>query len=106
MSSPTGPSAGLRPTDEKSDIETHSRVLDVPDQSLDVFEGTLDPVYEAKAKILNDAIQEIGMGKYQVNIRHSRSANSLTDFAAQWHLFFVAGFGWFSYVSQSLVNFY
>ncbi len=49
MSSPTGPSAGLRPKDEKSDTETHSRVLDVPDQSLDVFEGTLDPVYEAKA---------------------------------------------------------
>lgn len=28
-------------------------------------EGSLDPVYEAKAKILNKAIQDIGMGKYQ-----------------------------------------
>jgi len=28
-------------------------------------EGTLDPVYEAKAKVLNKAIQDIGMGKYQ-----------------------------------------
>jgi hypothetical protein len=29
-------------------------------------EGSLDPVYQAKARILNDALQEIGMGKYQV----------------------------------------
>lgn len=28
-------------------------------------EGTLDPVYEAKAKVLNKAIQDIGMGRYQ-----------------------------------------
>ncbi|KAL4064816.1 major facilitator superfamily domain-containing protein [Scleroderma yunnanense] len=40
--------------------------------------GSLDPVYHAKAKILNDAFQEIGIGKYQ------------------WHLFFVAGLGWSS----------
>lgn len=33
----------------------------------DVYEDSaLDPVYQAKAKILNDAFQEIGMGKYQV----------------------------------------
>jgi hypothetical protein len=43
-----------------------------------VDEGQIDPLYQAKAQILNDAIQEIGMGKYQ------------------WHLFCVAGFGWFS----------
>ncbi|KAI0032773.1 MFS general substrate transporter [Vararia minispora EC-137] len=42
------------------------------------LDGTLDPVYRAKATILNDALQEIGMGKYQ------------------WFLFIVAGFGWFS----------
>ncbi|KAF2738161.1 membrane transporter [Polyplosphaeria fusca] len=41
-------------------------------------EGTLDPVYEAKARILNKAIQDIGMGKYQ------------------WQLFIVIGFGWAS----------
>jgi hypothetical protein len=29
-------------------------------------EGSVDPVYQAKAKVLNDAIQTIGMGKYQV----------------------------------------
>ncbi|MCJ1402347.1 hypothetical protein MMC11_005567 [Xylographa trunciseda] len=41
-------------------------------------EGTLDPVYTAKAHVLNNAIQEIGMGKYQ------------------WQLFCVVGFGWAS----------
>lgn len=40
--------------------------------------GTLDSVYEAKARVLNQAIQEIGMGKYQ------------------WQLFVVIGFGWAS----------
>lgn len=35
----------------------------------DVFteeESGVDPVYQAKAHILNDAFQEIGMGRYQV----------------------------------------
>ncbi|OCH87957.1 MFS general substrate transporter [Obba rivulosa] len=41
-------------------------------------EARLDPVYQAKARILNSAFQEIGMGKYQ------------------WYLFIVAGFGWLS----------
>ncbi|KAA8574607.1 hypothetical protein EYC84_006047 [Monilinia fructicola] len=38
--------------------------------------GTIDPIYEAKARVLNEAIQEIGMGWYQ------------------WQLFVVVGFGW------------
>ncbi|TDL22414.1 MFS general substrate transporter [Rickenella mellea] len=46
--------------------------------TLDLYDGTIDPIYEAKARVLNNAIQEIGMGKYQ------------------WYLFIVAGFGWFS----------
>ena len=29
-------------------------------------EGVLDPVYHAKNLVLNRALQEIGMGKYQV----------------------------------------
>ncbi|KAJ7577382.1 MFS general substrate transporter [Mycena floridula] len=41
-------------------------------------EEALDPIYRAKATILNDAMQEIGMGKYQ------------------WGLFVVTGFGWFA----------
>ncbi|KAG8922925.1 hypothetical protein FRC01_013446, partial [Tulasnella sp. 417] len=28
-------------------------------------EGAVDPVYQAKAEVLNRAIQEIGFGKYQ-----------------------------------------
>ena len=38
--------------------------------------GHIDPVYEAKARVLNHAIQDIGMGWYQ------------------WQLFIVVGFGW------------
>jgi hypothetical protein len=34
-----------------------------------VLEGSLDPVYEAKARILNKAIQDIGMGRYQWQVR-------------------------------------
>jgi len=30
--------------------------------------AALEPVYHAKAKILNDAFEEIGMGKYQVRL--------------------------------------
>ncbi|RDA92797.1 hypothetical protein CP533_0778, partial [Ophiocordyceps camponoti-saundersi (nom. inval.)] len=40
--------------------------------------GALDPVYEAKARLINRAIREIGMGWYQ------------------WQLFIVVGFGWAS----------
>ncbi|KAK3341245.1 major facilitator superfamily domain-containing protein [Lasiosphaeria hispida] len=40
--------------------------------------GEIDPVYEAKARVLNRAIQDIGMGWYQ------------------WQLFIVVGFGWAS----------
>ncbi len=54
------------PKDEKSGIDMQSLVADAPTQTLDIFEGSIDPIYEAKARILNEAIQEIGMGKYQV----------------------------------------
>jgi hypothetical protein len=33
----------------------------------DVFQSE-DPIYQAKMHILNNALQEIGMGKYQVDI--------------------------------------
>jgi hypothetical protein len=38
-------------------------------------DGSLDPVYEAKAKMLNKAIQDIGMGRYQwqVSVHPSRA---------------------------------
>lgn len=50
-----------------------------------VEEGHVDPCYQAKAQLLNDAVQEIGMGRYQ------------------WHLFIVAGFGWFSDNVRTLI---
>ncbi|KAJ6537776.1 MFS general substrate transporter [Mycena capillaripes] len=40
--------------------------------------STVDPTYHAKAKVLNAAIQDIGMGRYQ------------------YYLFICAGFGWFA----------
>ena len=44
-----------------------------------LLKGSVDPVYEAKAQTLNNAIQAIGMGRYQ------------------WQLFIVVGaFGWAS----------
>ncbi|OJA13521.1 hypothetical protein AZE42_10523 [Rhizopogon vesiculosus] len=47
--------------------------------AVDLYEGGYNhPVYEAKARVLNYAIQDIGMGRYQ------------------WYLFIVAGFGWFA----------
>ncbi|KAF2191359.1 MFS general substrate transporter [Zopfia rhizophila CBS 207.26] len=51
-----------------------SSIDDAPAAVLE--EGSLDPVYEAKAKVLNKAVQDIGMGRYQ------------------WQLFIVIGFGW------------
>lgn len=30
-----------------------------------LLKGSIDPVYEGKAQVLNSAIQEIGMGRYQ-----------------------------------------
>ncbi|KAI6117305.1 major facilitator superfamily domain-containing protein [Pisolithus croceorrhizus] len=74
MSSSASPHSGSL---KEKDGEVRVDVLQAETQ--DIYSGeSLDPVYHAKAKILNNAIQEIGMGKYQ------------------WCLFFVAGFGWFS----------
>lgn len=43
-------------------------------ETQDVFdEPSLDPVYHAKARILNDALQDIGMGKYQASLVSFRS---------------------------------
>ena len=57
-------------------------------------EGTLDPVYQAKARLVSAAIQEIGMGKYQVRAIITITIDD-TD-PQQWYLFIVAGFGWFA----------
>jgi MFS family permease len=65
----------------------NSHLHERSDESINAFgaddeaiipKGALDPVYEAKARVLNRAIQDIGMGWYQ------------------WQLFIVVGFGWAS----------
>lgn len=62
----------------KDDVVTSEVVIQADTENIYDEQDSLDPVYAAKAKILNDSLQEIGMGKYQ------------------WYLFVVAGFGWFS----------
>ena len=43
-----------------------------PNAGIDLYEdGYVDPVYQAKARILNRSIQDIGMGKYQVLVTHA-----------------------------------
>ena len=69
-------------TDSKPDVKDEPDFID--NNSLDgtkttpVFEqGTVDPVYQAKAHVLNNATQQIGMGKYQwelVSLHLSRAA--------------------------------
>ncbi len=64
-------------TEARSD--SHHTHYDTPvaaDEKATIPTGTFDPVYEAKARVLNRAIQDIGMGWYQ------------------WQLFVVVGFGW------------
>ncbi|KAF2019617.1 MFS general substrate transporter [Aaosphaeria arxii CBS 175.79] len=61
---------------QKSEEGAQVLIAEAPEAAIE--EGSLDPVYAAKAKILNKAIQDIGMGKYQ------------------WQLFVVIGFGWAS----------
>lgn len=50
---------------DSDDSETTS-VISRPDL---YEEGAVDPVYRAKAHLLSNAIQEIGMGKYQVRTK-------------------------------------
>lgn len=48
------------------DKDAAEEVPSVHEAPISVLEdGSLDPVYEAKAKVLNKAIQDIGMGRYQ-----------------------------------------
>ncbi|KAG1873348.1 MFS general substrate transporter [Suillus tomentosus] len=59
--------------------DTSPRINPITGPAMDLYEdGYSDPVYQAKARILNHAIQDIGMGRYQ------------------WYLFVVTGFGWFA----------
>jgi hypothetical protein len=66
-------SSSMADTKEEVVPSVHSTEIAAPPV---LPKGTLDPSYEAKARTLNTAIQEIGMGKYQ------------------WQLFVLVGFGW------------
>lgn len=72
--SPTGRHAGYAETDG-ADTLTHVEEEGDGQGEKGVIDG-LDPVYAAKARVLNRALQDLGMGRYQ------------------WQLFFVIGFGW------------
>ncbi|KAF6741695.1 MFS general substrate transporter [Ephemerocybe angulata] len=73
------PTTSPTPSMSKYNRDTKT-VDDESEQRLETVysEDTLDGRYLAKAQILNEAIQSIGMGKYQ------------------WGLFIVTGFGWFA----------
>jgi hypothetical protein len=57
-------------SDEKQQNDTPTSIRTPPNdrrQLADLYEdASIDPAYQAKARILNRAIEEIGMGKYQV----------------------------------------
>lgn len=58
-------------------------------------EGVLDPVYHAKTLVLNRALQEIGMGKYQV-VTSMTFVNPTLTYCRKYMLLLVAGMGWFA----------
>ncbi|KAI4125803.1 MAG: hypothetical protein LQ338_004083 [Usnochroma carphineum] len=64
--------------DLKDESNVESRSLDDNLTAPVLDRGAVDPVYQAKAHVLNNAIQQIGMGRYQ------------------WELFVLVGFGWAS----------
>lgn len=68
MDSKKSPSSeGTDPTDFVDVFETNHKNNLSTELQKDLYDDdTVDPIYRAKAHILNEAIQEIGMGKYQV----------------------------------------
>ena len=71
MSTPTSPrfdSEGSEKTlDGFKDVENGGGIVAETHDVYSEEDSGVDPVYQAKARILNDALQEIGMGKYQVS---------------------------------------
>jgi len=55
-----------------------------------------DPTYQAKAHVLNQAIQEI-LGEISGHLQISLTFLTFLNFH-QWYLFMVAGFGWIACV--------
>lgn len=87
---------------KSNDSKQDSPEIDIPavTEFEDYEDACGDVVYQVKARILNHAIQEIGMGKYQVlpTFRLLPVCNKSHFYHSQWHLFSVAGFGWLAYV--------
>lgn len=52
----------------KEHHEAHIAKVEEVDTSAVLPKGSVDPIYQAKAKVLNDAVQAIGMGRYQVGV--------------------------------------
>jgi len=78
-----GKNVALHGQKEKDNLELGSPAMDEWGASFGEGEmenlkvgGGVDPVFEAKAAVLNHAFQHMGMGKYQ------------------WKLFLLCGFGW------------
>lgn len=63
---------------DNGDLTRSESAIQIGDTHLvnDLVIAGLDPTFEAKADLVNYALQEIGMGRYQ------------------WWLFVVTGFGW------------
>ena len=58
---------GTDPIDIVDVLDTRQNNDSDSELQKDIYDDdTVDPVYRAKAHILNEAIQEIGMGRYQV----------------------------------------
>lgn len=93
-------SAPVEGTPSLFDSATGLKQRAMVDIYADDDEDAIDPVYQAKARLLNEAIQEIGMGKYQASYWSLTSkATIFTSYLLrQWSLFLVAGFGWFACV--------
>ncbi|CAK7262710.1 hypothetical protein SEPCBS119000_000122 [Sporothrix epigloea] len=73
-----GPADAATGAEIGKDAHTDGAALSPTTEDLLLPPGSVDPVYAAKAQVLNRAIQKIGMGRYQ------------------WQLFGVVGFGWAS----------
>lgn len=56
-------------SEENNEKNGHAEQHVFQAETQDVYDepSALDPVYLAKARILNDALQDIGMGKYQAS---------------------------------------
>jgi hypothetical protein len=60
---PRGSSEGASVSEKKGD----TLVTNIRAETQNILtDDAVDPIYQAKARILNNALQEIGMGKYQV----------------------------------------